>query len=37
MFLNLKTKGLIDQKELKYFNYEFKKSTNPGRLYLLPT
>ena len=36
MFLNLKRKGLISQKELKYFTYEFKKSTNLGKLYLLP-
>ena len=30
MFLNLKRKGLISQKELRYFTYEFKKSTNLG-------
>ena len=30
MFLNLKRKDLINQKELKYFTYEFKKSTNLG-------
>ena len=36
MFLNLKRKGLISQKELRYFTYEFKKSTNLGKLYLLP-
>ena len=36
MFLDLKRKGLISQKERKYFTYEFKKSTNLGRLYLLP-
>ena len=36
MFLNLKRKGLISQKELKYFTYEFKKSTNLGKLYLPP-
>ena len=36
MFLNVKRKGLISQKELKYFTYEFKKSTNLGKLYLLP-
>ena len=34
--MNLKRKGLISQKELKYFTYEFKKSTNLGKLYLLP-
>ena len=36
MFLSLKGKSLINQKELKYFTYEFKKSTNLGKLYLLP-
>ena len=36
MFLNLKRRGLISQKELKYFTYDFKKSTNLGKLYLLP-
>ena len=36
MFLILKRKGLISQKKLKYFTYEFKKSTNLGKLYLLP-
>ena len=35
MFLNLKIKGFISQEELKYFTYEFSKSTNLGRLYLL--
>ena len=35
-FLSLKPKGLISQKELQYFTYEFKKSTNLRKLYLLP-
>ena len=26
----------IAEKELKYFSYDFKKTTNPGKLYLLP-
>ena len=36
MFLNLKQKGSISQKELKYFTYEFKKPTNLEKFYLLP-
>ena len=36
MFLNLKRKDLITQKELKHVVYEFKKSINLGKLYLLP-
>ena len=35
-FRNLKMKGHIMEKELKYFSYEFKKSCNLGKLYLLP-
>ena len=35
-FKNLKMKGQITKKELKYFRYEFKKSRNLGKLYLLP-
>ena len=35
-FKNLKMKGHITEKELKYFSYEFKKSCNLGELYLLP-
>ena len=31
---NLKMKGHITEKELKYFSYEFKKSCNLGKLYL---
>ena len=33
---NLKMKGHITEKEFKYFSYEFKKSCNLGKLYLLP-
>ena len=32
----LKVKGLVSQKELEYFTYEFKKSAYLGKLYLLP-
>ena len=32
----LKTKGLIAEKELKYFTYEYKKACNLGKMYLLP-
>ena len=35
-FRNLKMKGHITEKQLKYFSYEFKKSCNLGKLYLLP-
>ena len=35
-FKNLKVKGHIMEKELKYFSYEFKKTCNLGKLYLLP-
>ena len=35
-FKNLKMKGHIMEKELVYFSYEFKKSCNLGKLYLLP-
>ena len=34
-FRNLKMKGYITEKELKYFSCEFKKSCNLGKLYLL--
>ena len=34
-FKNLKMKGHITERELKYFSYEFKKSCNLGKLYLL--
>ena len=37
MFLGLNAKVLISQKkELQYFTYDFKKSTNLGKLYFLP-
>ena len=35
-FKNLKMKDHITEKELKYFSYEFKKSCNLQKLYLLP-
>ena len=35
LFRNLKTKGSITEKELKYFTIEFRKATNLGKLYLL--
>ena len=34
-FKNVKVKGYIMEKDLKYFTYEFKKSCNVGKLYLL--
>ena len=33
---NLKTRGCISEKNLKYFSYKFKKTSNLGKLYLLP-
>ena len=36
LFQNLKRKGSITEKELKYFTIGFKKATNLGKLYLLP-
>jgi len=36
MFRNLCRKGLISNKQLKYFTYEFKNATNLGKLYFLP-
>ena len=36
LFQCLKRKGLITDKELKYFLYNYKNSTNLGKLYLLP-
>ena len=35
-FKELTRKGCISEKTLKYFTYEFKNSTNLGKLYLLP-
>ena len=34
-FKNVKVKGYIMEKDLKYFTYESKKSCNVGKLYLL--
>ena len=36
MFKNLRRKGVISERELKYFTFEYKKATNLGKLYLLP-
>ena len=35
LFRNLKSKGGITEKQLKYFTIDFKKATNLGKLYLL--
>ena len=36
LFRNLKKKGEITEKQLKYFTIDFKKATNLYKLYLLP-
>ena len=36
MFQSLRKENLITEKKLKYFCYQYKKSTNFGKLYLLP-
>ena len=36
IFKNLKRKGKITEKELKYFITNHKKATNLGKMYLLP-
>ena len=36
IFKNLKRKGKITEKELKYFIVNHKKATNLGKIYLLP-
>ena len=36
LFRNLKSKGGIAEKQMKYFTIDFKKATNLGKLYLLP-
>ena len=36
LFRNLKNKGGIAEKQLKYFTIDFKKATNLCKLYLLP-
>ena len=33
---NLKARGCISEKNLKYFCYDFKKTSNLGKLYLSP-
>ena len=35
-FQSLRRKNLIIEKELKYFSYQYKKSSNFGKMYLLP-
>ena len=35
LFQNLKSKGKISDKQLKYFTYEYKKVSNLGKLYIL--
>ena len=35
MLSSLRRKGFITEKQLKYFTYEYKKTTNFGKLYLL--
>ena len=36
MLKNLRRKGIISEKELKCFSFEYKKATNLGKPYLLP-
>ena len=36
MFSNLKKRGCITEKQLKYFSYEYRKAINFGKLYFLP-
>ena len=36
MFSNLKKRGFISEKQLKYFSYEYRKATNIGKFYFLP-
>lgn len=36
MFSSLKKRGFLTVREMRYFNFEFKKATNFGKLYLLP-
>ena len=35
MFSNLKKRGFISEKQLKYFSYEYRKATNIGKFYFL--
>ena len=36
MFQSFRRKNLITEEELKYFSYQYKKSANCGKMYLLP-
>ena len=36
IFLNLKRKQSISEKEIKYFVYNYKNASNLGKLYFLP-
>ena len=36
IFESLKRRGFINEKQLKYFCFDFKKACNLGKLYLLP-
>ena len=36
LFKSLKASGIISEKELQYFTYNYKKTTNLGQMYLLP-
>ena len=36
IFENLKRRGFISEKQLKYFRFDFKNSCNLGKLYFLP-
>ena len=36
MFLNLQRKSVIQEREKNYFNFNFKKATYLGKLFLLP-
>ena len=36
MFQSLRRKNLIAEKELKYFSYQYKRSTKFGKMYPLP-
>ena len=36
LFQNLKSKGKISDKQLKYFTHEYKNVSNLGKLYRLP-
>ena len=36
IFENLKRRGFISEKQLKYFGFDFKNSCNLGKFYFLP-